>query len=357
MKDHRYCFGRLMVLLLAIGIGSVVTPVSAQAEDSIQDENGLQFTAHQDGTFDVKANAIPLDKILSKISDQSNIDIYVDDESRKSPVTISVSNISLIQLLKRIAGDNYVINYDKNNITAFHILPKGNDNGEKNDVVVSEFSGQVRVSNQRARMFFMPQSSEKSAVSSYIQKRHEILAMLAKTNPDKELQSQISFQGYLSSEQIVSLVKGNHLDPVTLNIGWKENGGGYDLKKDESIEDAIKSAEFHHKQFVSQLREDADMQVATLRQSGISDAQMQPAITFQENAHELESVSQSKGIPFYGVRVAASASQLNKLTSEEKMIRLVDPIWGGAVENEIANTYPTKKIVIPLVPDAENFIP
>lgn len=250
MNCNRYSVGRLLMMLLII---SLFATQFALAEDAREKVRGLQFTAHPDGTFSVESQSVPLDVLLSKIGEATNVVVHVDAESNKRLVTISVKSISLIQLLKRIAGANYAMVYDGGNISALYVLPKGKDYSITNAGAISEFSGQVKISNQRARMFFMPVGNSKIVVDNYINKRHEALAKLSAEDPQKQLSAQISFNGYLSSDQIVELVKENQLDPVTLNIGWKENGGGYDLTQGESIENAVESAAMHHKRFVEQL--------------------------------------------------------------------------------------------------------
>jgi len=342
------------MLLLIVSVIATSFALSVEASEK---ENGLQFTAHSDGSFSVISQSIPLEILLSKISETTNVDIYVDSASNKRPVTINVKSITLIQLLQRIAGDNYAMVYDGRNVTALHVLPPGKGQPTESTATISEFSGQVKISNHRARMFFMPAGNSKSTIDNYIKKRHEALAKLSEETPHKVLHAQISFQGYMSSDQIVALVKRNQLDPVTLNIGWKENGGGYDLKSGESIEAAIESAALHHERFISQLQEDADMQVASLRQQGESDDEMRAELAFQKNANDVSTVYHTKGITFYGMRVAASANQLLAITKDDQTIRLVDPLWGGSVEDEITNVYPTMKIAIPLVPDKKTFIP
>jgi hypothetical protein len=354
MKNRRRYTSQLMALLLLI---SVITAPLVLAVDATETISGLQFTAHPGGTFSVISKATPLGLFLEKIAEKTNVEVYIDGESKKRPVSINVKNITLIELLQRIAGDNYAMVYDGRNVTALHVLPQGKTQSAESAVTISDFFGQVKITNQRARMFFMPVDNSKRAIDNYIKKRHDALAKLTEENPHKELHAQISFKGYLTADQVVALVKDNHLDLVTLNIGWKENGGGYDLKRGESIEVAMKSAALDHEEFLTVLKEDADMQVADLRQKGIGDAQMQSELRFQQNANELASVFHAKGVPFYGVRVAASAKQLHILTSGVQTIRLVDPLWGGAVEAEIAKVYPTTKIAIPLVPENESFIP
>lgn len=354
MKNRCRYTSQLMALLLLISVTAAPIVPAVEASETI---SGLQFMAHTGGTFSIISKATPLGLLLEKIAEKTNVDVYVDSESKKRPISINVKNITLIKLLQRIIGDNYAVVYDGRNVTALYVLSQGKTQSAESAVTISDFSGQVKISNQRARIFFMPADTSESSIDNYIKKRHDALAKLSEENPHKKLHAQISFKGYLSADQVAALIKENQLDPVTLNIGWKENGGGYDLKRGESIEAAIESAALHHERFIAQLQEDADMQVTNLRQKGIGDAQMQSELTFQQNANDLISIFHAKGVPFYGVRVAASAKQLHTLTSGVQTIRLVDPLWGGSVEDEIANVYPTTKIAIPLVPDNETFIP
>lgn len=353
MENRRCCTGKLMILLLLFSIIATPFVLGVDASETI---SRLKFTIHPGGTFSVISKATPLESLLEKITEETNVEVYVDSVSKKRLVSINVNKVTLIELLQRIIGGNYAMVYDGRNVTALHVLPQGKTQPVGSAVTIPDFSGQVKISDQHARMFFMPTNNSKNAIDNYIKKRHETIARLSKKNPDKEIHAQISFRGYLNADRVLAFVKENHLDPVTLNIGWKENGGGYDLKRGESIEMAIQSAALHHERFIAEIREDADMHIASLRQQGVSDAQMQSDLVFQQNANDLSSVFHDKGVPFYGVRVAASAKQLHTLTSNDREIRLVDPLWGGSVEDEIANVYPTTKIAIPLVPDNETFI-
>ncbi len=339
-------------MILAVVVGVIVVPF-ALAGDTSQKASSLQWTAHADGTFSVISRSTPLEVLLSKITETANVDIYVDSASKKRLVTIDVKRSTLIQLLERIAGGNYAMVYDGRNVSALHVLPQG----KTRPIDISEFSGKVKIGNRRAQMFFMPADNSTDTTNDYIKKRHEALAKLARKDPDKEIQAQISLQGYMSAKQATAFVKENQLDPVTLNIGWKEHGGGHDLQSGESIEAAIESATLFQEELISLLLEDAGRQVASMRQQGMRDAQMEAELEFQKSANDLSLVFYTKGLTIYGIRVAASAKQLHKLTSNDQKIRLVDPLWGGLVEDEIANVYPMTKIAIPLVPENDTFIP
>ncbi len=351
-----YCCHKRQWVMLLLLVSIIVTPF-IPASDAKEKASSLQFTAHSDETFSVKSHLTPLEALLSKITETTNVVIYIDNALKKRPVTIDVKRSTLVQLLQHIAGDNYAIVYDKHNVTALHVLPPGKSRSIKSAVAVSEFSGKVKISKNRAQMFFMPPDHSKDAIDDYIKKRHAALKKLAEEEPNKAIQAQMSFQGYMSDKRVVALVKENKLDVVTLNMGWKEHGGGHDMQEGESIEAAMESVVLYQKKFLSVLLEDADRQVAGLRQQGISDAQMKAELEFQKEAHDLSSVFHNKGLTFYGMRVAASAKQLHTLTASEETIRLVDPLWGGSVEDEIADAYSVAKIAIPLVPEKETFIP
>lgn len=230
-----------------------------------------------------------------------------------------------------------------------HVMPRG--------VSVSEFSGKVQISGQRAKLFFMSPGGSKGEINDYIKKRHEVLEKLAKQEPNKELHAQLSFNGYLSADQMVKFVNENKVDTISLNIGWKEAGGGHDLKQGESIETAIKLVALHQKELLADLQADANASAESLRKSRGTDAQMQAEFVFQKMIDEQTAVFLTKGVTFYGVRVAGKAKQLHEITGYTKGIRLVDPLWGGSVEEEVADLYSVTKIAIPLKPENDNFLP
>jgi len=345
MHQNKKVFLFVIVFISAIQIQYSI------ALDNHENDTKLQFFANADGTFNVASSGETLETLLAKISEATNVDVYVRRAVKNDTVTIHLKNVTLVELLRRVVGDNYAMVFDHERVTALHVLPRGTH------VSFAGFSGKVKISDQRARMFFMPPEDTEGAIDNYIRRRHEVLAELSKAHPEKILQAQISFDGYMTDKHLASLVMEQALDPVSLNIGWKENGGGYDLKQGESIEVAMESAKRHHERFIEQIREDADRQVDDSRKRGMTDDEIQPKLTFQKNAHELGSIFQAHGVPFFGIRVSGSAGQLQKMVESRKEVKLVDPLWGGRVEEEIENLYPATKIAIPLVPKNHKFLP
>lgn len=59
---------------------------------------------------------------------------------------------------------------------------------------------------------------------------------------------------------------------------------------------------------------------------------------------------------FYGVRVSATAEYLHALVRDNRSARLVDPLWGGALEEEMSNEYEVSKVVMLLLENNVNFI-
>jgi len=334
-------------------VSFIVTPFALASGIGDKTSN-LQFVAHSDGTFSVKSEETPLGILLLKIGDSANVDVYIDEKLKKQPVSIELKKVTLIQLLQRIVKENYGIVFDKRNVTALHVLPSGKKQP------VTDFSGKISIDGSRAKMFFMSSDKSKSGINNYIKKRHEVLERLAREYPDRELHAQVSFNDYMSAEQVVALVKKNKLDTVSFSIGWKEMSGGHDLKQGESIEEAMKSSVLGHEGFITALQEDINMQIAHFREQGMTDGQIQSEQAFQREATELReliAVHQKYGVPYYGIRIVGSAKQLHALTgNDEDKLRLVDPLWGGTVEDEINNLYLMQKIAIPIKPDNNNFI-
>lgn len=352
MTSPNYSAAFLPALQLLAVILSILLSPQLSIADEATDESS--FTINPNGTIDLAAHSVLLGTLLSEIGEAMNISVHIDNESKTRTVTLIKSDLPLVQLLEEVAGDNYVLGYENFTPRAVYVMSQGEAHSPVNVAQAPDFSGQVRISNQQARLFFMPAGSGAEAIEDYIRKRHEILAKLSQATPGKELPAQISFNAYLPSERVVELIEKNQLSPVTLNIGWKDKGGGYDVNSKESIEAAIESVAQHHERFIAQLKEDADRQVKTLRQQGEDSVKMSSALRFQQNANELNSVFHSQGLLFSGVRVVASTQKLHSLIRGESEVRLVDPLWGGEIEAEISAVYSTTKVAMPLVPDIED---
>jgi len=350
MKGYHRVFGRFLLAgsLVAVTLGGTVV-----AGEKSKD---MQIVQHADGTVSIHAEAVLLGTLLERLSAVTGVEVYVDDQAKGRTVTLDGTHRSLVWIVKHIAGENYALVYDGKGASALHVMSGAHGESTTQRDTVSPFSGQVKIQGARARMFFTPADRSEHTVTRYISNRHRALEDLARREPEKMLHAQLSFTGYMAADRLLAFVQQHQLETVTLNIGWGENSGGYQRKPGESIQEAIASAARHHQQFLQVMREDADRQAARLKEQGISDDQMRPERAFRENAHALGNVYETYGVPFYGVEVAGTAQTLQFLTKEDTIVRLVDPLWGGEVEEAMTDMYRTIKVPVPLMPRRQVFI-
>lgn len=197
----------------------------------------------------------------------------------------------------------------------------------------------------RARFFFTP---DKTNINQYIKNRHQILDKLTLENPEQALDAQISFRRYLNSQQLIEIIKRYDIKVLTLNFGWKDNGGGVDIAKDESVEDALIRTNSSHKNFVEELYESAsELQKKAIE--GMNEQDRKREDIFFAEAKELKNIYEKHDVLYYGIKVRGTASKLKAIKDTDANIRLVDPLWDER-ESILGTTHKIKKIGIPISP-------
>ncbi len=198
------------------------------------------------------------------------------------------------------------------------------------------------------KIIFGPRCNSTSCIDEYIKSRHNILQQLLIENPNQRIEAQISFRDYLGEDKVRLLFSPyQDIKIITLNIGWGEQVGGYELKKSETLDEALKNIREHHIKFLNTLYESAigeyqnHQDIYTESESSLRKAE------FLSHATELKQVFRKRGVTFYGARIVATVSTLEEM-SKLKNIRLVDPLWSE--EDERFNSIKTKKISIPISP-------
>ena len=293
------------------------------------------ITKNDDGLYSIEAHGSTLQSVTDALRDRTNIQIFVNKEVRNVTITINKQNLTLIELIKEIAGDNYAVAFEDYEITSLYILNAGLEHSQFLDSGFSEFSGKIQVSQNRARMFFITDSKNEQGINNYILKRHYYLEYLKQQDPNLEIQVQISFENYLSASELLEFVEHNNIHALGLSIGSGEHGGGYELREGESLESALTKAEKHHGEFVATLLEDAE--------SGLSDQD------FAGSAKKLSDSYRQSGVKYYGIRGAGTVANITGTLSTD-IVRLADPLVGGTVEEELMQAYSVTKIGIPLQP-------
>jgi hypothetical protein len=208
----------------------------------------------------------------------------------------------------------------------------------------------LMVTEQNVTKFiFTPDKMDIQTINQYIKSRHQILDRLALENPEQVLDAQISFRDYLNSKQITKIIRDYGVDVVTLNIGWKEQGGEYNIRQGESIEEALERANTHHRILIEELYESAYNEYQEKMNGGISEQEWQRLSGFLDHAIDLKNTFETYGVLYYGMRVKGKASKLKAIKDKDSNIRLVDPLWDER-EKGLRGIYIIKKIGIPISP-------
>lgn len=199
------------------------------------------------------------------------------------------------------------------------------------------------------KIIFGPRCNSISCIDNYIKSRHNILQQLSIENPNKSMESQISFRDYLGEDKVRQLFSSyQDIKIITLNIGWGEQVGGYDLKKGESLDEAIKNLREHHIKFLDVLYEAAVGEYQNQNKVfSANDEESLSKAEFLTHATELKQVFRKRGVTFYGARIIATVSTLIKI-SKLNYIRLVDPLWSE--EDVTPDGIEIKKISLPISP-------
>lgn len=198
------------------------------------------------------------------------------------------------------------------------------------------------------KFIFTPDKMDIQTINQYIRSRHQILDKLASENPEQVLDAQISFERHLNPQQLTEVVKRYDVKVLTLNFGWKDSGGGQDIRKDESLEEALIRSHSNHKAFVEELYESAsEFQKKAIE--GMSEQDRKREDEFLANAKELKDMYEKHGVLYYGVKVIGTASKLKAIKDTDTNIRLVDPLWDER-ESILGATHKIKKIGIPISP-------
>ncbi len=198
------------------------------------------------------------------------------------------------------------------------------------------------------RLVFTPRSNARVAINAYVTERHKILDNLADRSPNEVIEAQVSYSHYLNKTELLDAINKYRTQTLSLNVGWGEQVGGYEIKKHEPVEHAINNAAFHHTMFVNELYESAHNEFQQNTQEIRSPEALERLSTHLAHAKELKVQLEKRGVLFYGARIKGRTSEIRRIKDTDKLIRLVDPIWAedtGSVE--IINS---KRISVPLSP-------
>lgn len=198
------------------------------------------------------------------------------------------------------------------------------------------------------KLIFAPSVNTKAAILTYVEERHRVLDELSAMIPNQLMEAQISFKDYMNSEEILAHVRRYDIDVLALNIGWKDQVGGYELDNGETIAEALKTASFHQKRFTDELYESALRQSRDKASAEGSQEDLARHAAFLAHAAGLKSGFQRRGLLIYGLRVRGEAAELKSMRDMNNSVRLVDPLWFENEEQVMESS--VRKVAIPISP-------
>lgn len=192
---------------------------------------------------------------------------------------------------------------------------------------------------------FSARGKSKDEIDSYISARHRVLDELSETASDEVIDAQISFREYLDAEMLKKRMKSTPVRAVSISFGWHEQVAGYDLRREESLEEALRNAAAHHRVFVDELYTSARDELEAQAAAGSRIEELERHARFAAHASEVRSMFDRRGLLVFGVKVRAKSRAIKDLKDQDPLIRLADPLWDSQ-----APTGRVHKIGIPISP-------
>lgn len=322
---------KLIILGLAVILSTLfLSSIYSFAVSPLRDLRDGEFILNikEGQKLDLSAKKAQVSKLLEEISKQAKVDIKVQDEAGKELVSLTMKDEPLAAAIKKIVGSNYILSFKKEN-DSFEVT-KGNVVSIKDRV--KEFIGSFVVDGSRIKMFFMSEDSSPESIANYIKERHALLDYLAEKYPNKVIEAQLSLKDFLTGDEILAITKKYDVKVEVFNPGWKDSGGGFDLRKDEPLVEAIKRLNEYTKEFLEGL------------------VAFSPNNQEKEKYKEQKKDFEEKGVLIYGIKLEGKTVELKKMKDEEKQVRLADPLWQGSLYNLLQKTHTVSPIAIPLSP-------
>lgn len=329
-KLLKYGLIAVCFVLLTI-LGSI--RISTAIELSGLKDGDIIIAVKDNQMIDLKAKKAKRIDILKTLSEKTDTEIKVEDGAADQIISIALKDMSLQDAIKKIVGNNYVLALKKTD-NGFEVI-KGNIVSVKDRI--KEFIGSFAIDGPRIKMFFMPEGSSPESIAEYIKERHKLLDYLAEKYPNKVIETQISLKDFLTMDEITAMVNQYDVRVKTINDGWKDNSGGFDLPEGQSFEEAVPELIKYNEEFFKSMMEDKD------ETSEESNSKMGE---YYRNFKE-------KGVMVYGLKIEGKVKELKNIKDSISQVRIMDPLWKGNLFNLLEKTHIVAPIAIPLNPFSE----
>jgi hypothetical protein len=212
--------------------------------------------------------------------------------------------------------------------------------------LAAEHTSPLTVVRERGTtQIFAARGKSKDEIHAYINARHRVLDELSESSPDEVIESQISFREYLDADTFKARMKSMPVRVVSLSFGWHEQVAGYDLRNEESLDDALRSASAHHRAFVDELYTSAREELEAKAKAESGTEELERHAGFSAHSVEVKTIFDRRGLLVFGVKVRAKARVIKEMKERDPLIRLADPLWESQTP-----TGRVRKIGIPISP-------
>lgn len=320
----------------------------AKSDTLKKGEFALLVNSNQNITLE--ANEARVSDIVDRIYEKLGIKVTLYGENMDKFASISIENKPITLVLEKILNHNYIFTFSGQRLVGAGVFQKGAQDSP--DFSLKEFSGAVMVYDNMAKVFYSPTNKSSEGIAQYISERHLLLDYLAENYPNKKINAQLSLTEFISLDELMKIIKENpSLEVETINPGWKDSVGGFDIDKTKPLDEQLTRLRGLEVNTASELRSIAQEAINREDQSlpDIENIRQMNKAALKDSQDRLTTLNE-KGVMIYGLKINGNAKDLRDLKTSQKNIRLMDATWGGEVVDSLKAEKPIKEIAIPISP-------
>jgi len=338
---------------ILIIISTIVIYTNTFAETKLE-ENKFYFDVKDKDLqiVNLVANKANLSEILAVIYQKTGITIKIEKNRKNELITLSLIEVPLSTVLKKMVRKNYVMLFEKTD--KGFILSGGNavkESTRENSITEAyDFTGMIVIDNGIAKMFYAPPDETQKGIATYINERHHIIDHLAMINPDKEIEAQISFNDFLTEDELLKFINNYNIRVKNLNSGWGDHVGNLEIDDQQKPIEAIQLIRKHEEEAVDNIYKSTKEFLEGEAKEGFNIEEIESAKNLMKECEDRKLSLKEKGVMFYGIVVSEKVVSIKDVKDKSKEVRLADPLWGGKIESLMEESYEINPIPVPILP-------
>jgi len=298
------------------------------------------------------ANKANLSEILEIIYQKTGISIKIERDRKNELITLNLIELPLSTVLKKMIRENYVMIFQKTE--KGFMLSDGkalkNSNRENSFDEVNDFTGMIVIDGTVAKMFYSTADESPEGLAAYIYERHQLLDRLVKTDPDKTIEAQISFNNFLTGDELLKFIDKYNISIKNLNSGWGEHVGNLEINDKQTPKEAIKLITNYEEKAIDNIYKSTKDFLESEGKEDFSIEEIESAKSLMRETEDRKQSLKEKGVMFYGIVVNGKAVNIKGVKDKSKEVKLADPLWGGEIESLMKKSYEINQIPIPILP-------